>query len=516
MPFNLIRDAWIPVRMADGSRQIIRPDQIAESGVARPDWQRADFNLACTELLIGLVFLADPPEDAEDWRTRLAPDPARLAERLAALAPAFDLNGEGPRFLQDLEDFDAEPQSVDMLFIDSSGGNTARNNADLMVHRDRYDGLDAAGAAIALYTLQSQAPSGGAGNRTSMRGGGPMITLVDPGDAGPTPLWSMVWANMPEGSPTPPDGLRAALPWMRPTKTSEKGTNPTQPPEPPDDWYGGTFVPPETFFGMPRRLRLDFDAEAPDRAIAVRQRPYGTNYGLWQHPLSPYYRLKAGAEKLPLHPRAGVASYRHWIGVSLPDPDELRERAGTVATWTKRMPGRRCVLQVGGWAMDNMKPRDFVWSSEPLFPLSEEAAAYAAGFVEAANAFSLALSGALMTVMGTEKAGASAVEAAREVFFLNTQGDFEDLLGRLAKEGWSVTLSESWRDRLRREALDLFDQRALPSLFDLPAQKIEEIVDARGRLTAAFQGYGDKTGRAAFAALDLPLPKKRKKKEEPA
>lgn len=516
MPFNLIRDAWIPVRMADGARQIIRPDQIAEPGVLRPDWPRADFNLACCELLIGLVYLADPPEDAEDWEDRCAADPDRLAERLAPLARAFDLDGPGPRFLQDLEDFDAERQGVDMLFIDSSGGNTARNNADLMVHRDRYGGLDAAQAAIALFTLQSQAPSGGAGNRTSMRGGGPMITLVDPGAAGPTPLWSMVWANVPDGPPTPPEALDAALPWMRPTRTSEKGTNPLQPPEPPDDWSGAGWVPPETFFGMPRRLRLDFDPDAPGRVIGVRQRPYGTNYGSWEHPLTPTYRQKAGAEKLPLHPRAGAASYRHWIGVSLAATDELRERARTVSTWTGRRRGQRCRLQVGGWAMDNMKPRDFVWSSEPLFALSAEAAAHAAGFVEAANAFSLALNGALMTVTGAEKAGASAVEAVREAFFLNTQVDFEAFLRRLETEEWSVALSEGWRDRLAKEALALFDERALPGLFERPAQEIEKIVEARGRLVAAFKGYGDKTGRAAFAALDLPLPQRRKKKEEPA
>ena len=58
MPLNLITDSWIPV-VRDNVSITIRPDQIADAEVARPDWPRADLNLACLELLIGLLFLAD-------------------------------------------------------------------------------------------------------------------------------------------------------------------------------------------------------------------------------------------------------------------------------------------------------------------------------------------------------------------------------------------------------------------------------------------------------------------------
>lgn len=46
-----------PVCRSDDGLRIIRPDQIAEPGVVFPDWPRADLNIACLELLIGLVFL---------------------------------------------------------------------------------------------------------------------------------------------------------------------------------------------------------------------------------------------------------------------------------------------------------------------------------------------------------------------------------------------------------------------------------------------------------------------------
>lgn len=68
---NLVKDAWIPVNMADGSRQVIQPHQVAEAGVVSLAWDRPDFNLACSELLVGLIYLADPPHQDR----RLAPAP---------------------------------------------------------------------------------------------------------------------------------------------------------------------------------------------------------------------------------------------------------------------------------------------------------------------------------------------------------------------------------------------------------------------------------------------------------
>ena len=62
MPLNLITDSWIPALRGD-EQVTLRPDQIAEEGVVRPDWPRADLNLACLEFLVGLLFLADPPRD---------------------------------------------------------------------------------------------------------------------------------------------------------------------------------------------------------------------------------------------------------------------------------------------------------------------------------------------------------------------------------------------------------------------------------------------------------------------
>ena len=268
-------------------RDTIRPDQIAEPDVLRPDWPRPDLNLACYELLVGLVYLAHPPKGSDD--RAYPPDAAILREAMTPLAPAFNLLGAGPRFLQDREPLEGKGNPPDMLFIDSAGDSTAKKNADLMVRRGRYGALSLPLAAMALYTLQAFAPEGGRGNLTSMRGGGPMVTLVKPAAEG---LWPLIWANVPRGEPLGPKDLNA-LPWMRATETPKPVTVPeSESPSMPD---------PEVFFGQPRRLRL---VAQDDAVTLVIQKPRGTNYSGWRHPLTPYYRT--ATEFLPRHPKPGA------------------------------------------------------------------------------------------------------------------------------------------------------------------------------------------------------------------
>lgn len=484
MSLNLIVDPWIPVRCADGSRQVIAPWQMAEAEIVAPDWPRPDLNIACLELLIGLVFMADPPASDNEWRARLAPDPARLRARLEPFAPAFNLLGEGPLFLQDFESLEGEANPPDMLFIDSAGANTARNNADVMVHRDRYDRLDLPLAAMALYTFQAFAPSGGAGNRTSMRGGGPLVTLVDP-EGG---LWRRVWANMPCGTPSAP----ADLPWMRPTRVSDKGLEALPP-------YGELFGV-EAFFGMPRRLRLQGDTAG---VTGVIQKPWGTNYAGWVHPLSPYYRMKQGAELLPKHPRAGRFGYRNWQGVVADVPgSDLSQRARCLEDYRQR--GGEAQVIVAGWAMDNMKPRDFILSQAPLPDLTVEEAIALNALILGAEAAGVALRGALEPVL----AAGEAREAEREAFFIATEARFLAHLDTLRAGG---DPRADWLADLRHQALAQYDALAVPGIDQRETDQIARIVTARKFLGLAFAGHG-KQGKTLFEALGLTLPEKKKGK----
>ena len=497
MSLNLVRDAWIPVLLSDGTRRTIAPWQIADADIVALDWPRMDFNIACLELLIGLVFLVDPPEDVDEWQERRAPDARRLRQRLALFERAFNLLGDGPRFLQDLDALQGDAVSPDMLFIDSAGEATAKNNADLMTWRGRYPSLSPPMAAMALHTFQAFAPSGGAGNRTSMRGGGPQVTLVDPGDG----LWAMIWANVPCGQPAPsPD----VLPWMQPTVVS---TNEAK-------VWSQDRHPAEAFFGMPRRLRL---VEEAGLVVGVVQRPHGNNYAGWRHPLSPYYRMKVGSELLPRHPPAGQFGYRHWVGVVAASAEQeesgLRQRADTVKGWHWRRPrGQPAQVIVAGWAMSNMKPLDFSYSTAPLLQLSPAAEERLSGLVLAAEQFALALRQALRPVLSEGESR----EAVREEFFIRTHGAFERQVLQLQAEADPANVAGQWRDSLRRTALDLFDAQALPGLSDRAPEDQGDIIRERQMLLANFSGRG-KYGKAAYAELDLaPQSTPKSEKEEAA
>ena len=183
--FNLIDAPWLPVRRRSGVVEHVQPwritDRIEEDPYVAFAWPRPDFNGAAHEFLIGLLSTAAAPDDDEEWDDGWLEPPLAdvLEQRFSAVAHAFDLDGPGPRFLQDLESLDgAEDKGIAALLIDTPGAQTLRNNADLFVKRGAAPVLSRAAAAMALYTMSSYAPAGGAGHRTSLRGGGPMTTLV--------------------------------------------------------------------------------------------------------------------------------------------------------------------------------------------------------------------------------------------------------------------------------------------------------------------------------------------------
>src|SRR5579883_1330268 len=229
--FNLLTSPWLPVRRAKRTQiEWISPAQVAEPQDGPPAafaWPRPDFDLAAHEFMIGLLAVTFPPQSAEDWKQRFLSPPS-CQELAAAFAPykdAFFLDGDGPRFLQDHDELKPDPSPVEALLIDAPGANTIKLNKDLLVKRGGVRILSRAAAAMALYTLQQFAPSSGRGYRTSLRGGGPLVTLALP-DGGQTSrptLWQRLWLNTPAGLALNPSEKSRAFPWLAPTRTSAKG-----------------------------------------------------------------------------------------------------------------------------------------------------------------------------------------------------------------------------------------------------------------------------------------------------
>src|SRR5439155_14612486 len=134
------------------------------------------------------------------------------------------LDGDGTSFLQDFDQLEGEELPVESLLIEAPGANTIRLNKDLFIKRGQARVLSRGAAAIALYTLQQFAPSGGAGHRTSLRGGGPLVTLAlpDGGAVSRPTLWQRLWLNTPADLRLDVADKARAFPWLAPTRTSAK------------------------------------------------------------------------------------------------------------------------------------------------------------------------------------------------------------------------------------------------------------------------------------------------------
>ncbi len=545
MPFNLLTQSWLPVRRFDGSLDHIRPAQIVEhmasNPVLAPDWPRPDLNIATLELLIGLLQVAFAPRDTKSWHKSLENPPgvAELDAAFAPLLPAFNLDGQeaknehneqqgnkdAPRFMQDFEELRGEAGNIEALFIDSAGENTIKKNADLMVKRQRYQSLSLPAAAITLYALQQFAPSGGAGHRTSMRGGGPMSTFIKPPDGDVPSLWRFLWSNV-----LPRGGFEAfelphmeqIFPWLAPTLTSENKKEVHE--------ADSRVHPLQSFFGMPRRIALiikDNKEQLPcdltgvigeQIATGYVTRPYGVNYGQWRHPLTPYYRKKAGdTEAFATHPSAGRTSYRNWLSLTAGNEEQTRNPARIVSVFRndrqRRLGGGKAHLLVAGWAMSNMKPLDFILAEQPLHKAQDEAHGKKLGtlarrMVEAADSVSGSLLGAVQDALkagrNKPKHDSSLITATRESFFADTEDDFHALLAELSDNPNMdlTTPARQWLKILQGAAFALFDKTVQPDPSD--PQKARQIVEARKKLRNGL------FGKKLRGLLHLPDPVKKK------
>ncbi len=545
---NLLRTAWLPLRRQSGQVERVEPfqvtDRIDDDPFVAFAWPRPDFNGAAHEFLIGLLATAAVPENEDAWEEwwSAPPAPEVLKARFESIADAFDLDGAGPRFLQDREPLnEAEEKAVAALLIDAPGAQTLSNNTDLFVKRGGVPVLGRAAAAMALFTLNAYAPAGGAGHRTSLRGGGPLTTLAIAGNC----LWGRIWPNVETAEsirdrwPFPsslPDNPIAKFPWLGPTRTSnlKAGGRPTTPAD---------VHPLQAYWGMPRRIRLVFD-ESQGRRCALtgvedgvvvatyRTRNYGTDYSEgFEHPLTPYYATKAGGKRLPVHPRPGGLSYRHWHGLVTASDDGLRQPArvirhvATVRKWFSMDDEPR--FAAFGYDMANMKARDWVEGEWPLSLIADRRAredldAFIRQAVKGAETVSRLLVRAVKSALYDRPADAAGDYGfIAENFFRDTEAAFCDALaeaedavrtGSGASPGdRTLEARRAWAMRIKAPALRLFDENAPDDA--LGSWGMERHVRARFYLHLALGGRG-KYGKALFGEIGIPTPEPARNRQE--
>lgn len=516
---NMLTDPVFPVVTVSGAKTWMTfADILVEDGdfAVAFDWPRADFNMASIELCIGLLSLVHKPADPGDWLD-IWHGEARtdVAARIEALKPYFNLlgdeNGQGPRFCQDFEVLEGVPNAVEALLIDTPGINGQKKNADLLTHRERFSAFGLKAAAIALYALQQFAPSGGAGNRTSMRGGGPMTTLVLPmRDGAALPLERMLLINLPtqfdSKNPLSDADMARVLPWLRPTMTSDgKPAREIADADP-------AVHPAQAFFGMPRRIRLVVDGhgicpmtsgEEP-LVTGFVQKPWGMNYSVWRHPLTPYRQSKDDAP-YTIKPKPVRMSYRDWVGVTV-GRAEKADQAFPAEVIKRIMAGRAqdvlkdldIRLLAAGWSMSNMEAETYLHSVQPLYlaadaqtadTLAETARALANSAESVKGLLRVALNDALFS--GQAKSTDTGVFAeATDAFFAETEPDFHGCLLAIAAEGVAgdEAMRKRWLHTMRTAALGIYDVHTRHLLAN-PGKlmRVRAVVEGHRRLSSGLQ-----------------------------
>ncbi|MCA9541898.1 MAG: type I-E CRISPR-associated protein Cse1/CasA [Myxococcales bacterium] len=528
---NLLTDPWLPVERRSGRRESIRPAELtaglADDPIVRPGAPRPDFDGAVLQFLVGLLQTAFAPRDDREWAARFdaPPTPAELDAAFEAHRAAFELAGDGPRFMQDLELDPASTSATEIrqLLIDAPGENTLKNNADTFVRGDTVARMSRASAALALFTLQINAPSGGAGHRTGLRGGGPLTTMLLAGEEGS--LWETCWLNVLPSDRFVSDRYGAPertspvdiFPWLAPTRTSEKaGGSETLPVD---------MHPAHVYWSTPRRIRLAFEpCDAPcdidgtlDEQCASQYAtiPWGINYtGPWRHPLTPAVMNKKG-ERINRTMSQGGLLWRDWPALVV--GGENSEPADVIAALFETKRRRtRAEMRVAafGYDMDNMKARCWYRADMPLIHIEpEHRDAFRLGLteiVEATKYLGSVLGQSVLEALGGRgsprgktlgDATAGARWARTGAAFYDTARALRDALAR-GDDGTDVV--RRWHPVLTRVTLRLFD-----TWVDID-QRIHvaprAVVDARRALGQHL--YGKKTRKL----LRLPEPAKKQKK----
>lgn len=482
---NLISDPWLTVRWRGGGLRTVRPAQLADPDALDLVAPRADFRGALFQFLIGLLQTAFPVEDEDEWLERWESPPSvqELEQAFAAWVAYFALDGDGVAFLQDAKaTADFGTKDIRELLMDLGSVSNLHFNKPEGIHA-----LCPACASTALFGLQTNAPSGGVGHRVSMRGGGPLTSLLVPksNEAEPATLWQRLWLNvLPQEVMRQPGGrfdgqaAKDILPWLVATRSSEKKDGQTTP----DHAHAL-----QAYWGMPRRIRLDWEstvagtcdlcgAQSDTLLTRYRTRNYGVNYLGWQHPLTPYYHdPKKKDPPLSVKGQKGGIGYRHWLGLTLGSNDKQPEAAQVVRHFLKERTGAegnklgkgfRVDVWTFGYDVDNMKARCWYDATLPtchVAPAQHDALALEVGrLLEVAQEAAKLLHRAVKSAWADRPGDLKDEPAIGQSFWSGTEPLFYGAVDALTQANGLqapalIATQRQWLTGIRQSSLDLFD-----------------------------------------------------------
>ncbi|MEP3350910.1 MAG: type I-E CRISPR-associated protein Cse1/CasA [Marinomonas sp.] len=488
---NLVKDPWLPMRLEDGSQQVLPMSQISRSDVVDFALPRADFQGAAYQFAIGLLQTVLAPSGQSEWLKAYEAPPSQetLEKAFQKVEHAFHGEGDGPLFMQDFDLLEKQkPTTVSGLLIEAPGENGIKNNTDHFIKRGIGEQMSLEMALVALFTLQSNAPAGGAGHRVGLRGGGPLTTLIQPATEGAT-LWQKLWFNVINrenwvyDDPDFTDG--SVFPWLAPTKLSDKkGT----------EIYESSVHPLHMFWAMPRRIRLEVQGKSGTCQISgkttsklvteYRTQNYGHNYsGQWAHPLTPYKGdpKKSDAEFLSIKGQPGGIHYKIWDVLTFSSSESAQKCAKAISHFeniafnTKTFRQVRPRVWVFGYDMDNMKARCWYSTTMPLFqfdPEQQDDLLAEVKYLQKLSSDALwhlrsEIKAAWFEKPGDAKGDMSFIDLefwqrTEVVFFEAIANLMEDVAEE--KQQISSNTAKTWLTKLQCIVLDLFDEYALSEL----------------------------------------------------
>lgn len=489
---NLLTATWLPLRLTDSTIHTLPVQAITRPDVLDVAMPRMDFQNAAYQMLIGILQTLYAPQSIIEWedRFRNPPNSETFQKALNQGAHAFQVIGDAPLFMQDFEPLnEAKDTPVSGLLIDEPGGNTLKENKDIFIKRDGIDSLSLPMAAMALFTLQINAPSGGQGHRTGLRGGGPMTTLLLP-EQDDACLWQKLWLNVIHqeflGYPDPDLHSHKVFPWLAETKGS-KGKN--------TGIFAEDVHPLTMYWAMPRRIRLMVEDQSsicsisgiksPTTVSHYRTQNYGNNYeGAWIHPLTPYRFNPKKPTELPWSVKGqpeGI-TYKLWDTLTLDMDDENGKQAATVMAhmdniyWDLQPPIQPRGIRAFAFDMDNMKARGLHQHEMPLFYIAKS---HREAFIHTIRSMQELASEAIsMTRKKVKEAWfirASEVKGNVDVvaaaFWQRSEAAFFDAVGNITQQEKNLLTPETgkkWLRAIQTTCLSLFDEYVLND-HDAPA-----------------------------------------------
>jgi CRISPR system Cascade subunit CasA len=370
------------------------------------------------------------------------------------------------------------------LLIEASTDNAQKTNTDHFQKRAKVKEFMCKDcAATALYTLQTFAPGGGGGGdgkSTSLRGGGPLSTILIGDD-----LWGTVWLNVIVSSVfARRECEEKTFPWLKIVAFINEQT-------PVKTIHSQEMNPEHVFWGMPRRIQLNFSVCKPEESCSIcgekkdflchgffdltgglnyQHKQGSTKKPSWINPLHPSSPYTQGEDGIPssVHQHGRIA-YRYWLGfIENVTAGNIQRIPATVVSQFRTMVHEDGQLWAFGYDIVGGQAKARCWydakmpiiyAEDSIAPILSE---HTINMVKAARHVSALLVAAVLKAQMVEPK-----LIRNPAGFMEVDWNWsKDLLGRLRKSPTEKTNAIKEKINASIEELDARTQNSMMSMLD--------------------------------------------------